>query len=127
MPWDASDGAGFTSPRVRPWLPVGDVAACNVAGQSRDPDSALSLCRRLIAMRHAEFGGRAADYKPLPSAEDSWSYRVGGITVLANFSDERLPATPPAGDVLLASYGKEPAADDDLVLEPWQGLVYRTS
>ena len=126
MHWDASDGAGFTSPRARPWLPVGDIAARNVAGQSEDPDSALSFCRRLIAMRHAEFGRRAAAYKPLPAAENSWAYRVGGITVLASFSDERLPFTPPAGDVLLASYGKEPAAGD-LALEPWQGIVYRTS
>jgi hypothetical protein len=91
-----------------------------------DPDSALSLCRRLISMRRAEFGGRVADYQRLPSAEDVWSYQAGEMTVLASFSDQRRPATPPAGQLLLVSYGPEPPAGD-LVLEPWQGVVYRTS
>jgi alpha-glucosidase len=131
MRWDASDRAGFTSAEVRPWLPVGDVAGPDVAGpdvarQMQDPDSTLSFCRHLIAMRRAEFGGQVAGYERLSSAEDFWSYLVGEITVLANFSGQRRPAAPPAGQLLLASYGAEPPAGE-LVLEPWQGLVYLTS
>ena len=127
MRWDASDGAGFTSAQVRPWLPIGDIAeASTVAGQMTDPDSTLSFCRRLIALRRAEFSGRAGDYELLPSAENSWSYRVGPVTVLANFSGQRQPATPPAGQMLLVSYGKEPPVTD-LAVEPWQGVVYLTS
>ena len=128
MRWDASDGAGFTSAQVRPWLPVGDTAegSGDVAGQKEDPGSTLSYCRRLIALRRAEFGGRIGTYELLASAEDFWSYRVGPVTVLANFSDQRLPASPPAGRVLLASCGKEPPAGE-LALEPWQGVIYLTS
>ena len=40
-------------PGVEPWLPFGDVAACNVADQRHDPDSMLSLTRDLIGLRDA--------------------------------------------------------------------------
>jgi alpha-glucosidase len=126
MRWDATDGAGFTSPQVRPWLPLGDTPGGDVAGQMHDPDSTLSFCRRLIAWRRAEFGGGVAGYELLSSAADFWSYSVGEVTVLANFSGQRRPAAPPGGQFLLASWGTQPPAGD-LVIEPWQGLVYRTS
>jgi alpha-glucosidase len=125
MRWDATEGAGFTSPHVRPWLPVGDMLEV-VADHMQDPDSILSFCRHLIAWRRSEFGGRVAGYEPLASAADYWSYRVGDVTVLANFSGQPRPAAPPDGQFLFASRGTEPAAGD-LVIEPWQGLVYRTS
>ena len=35
----------------RPWLPLGDVAAANVAAQRDDPGSVLTLCRDIIAFR----------------------------------------------------------------------------
>ena len=38
MPWSPRPGAGFTAPNVEPWLPFGDIAACNVEDQRRDPD-----------------------------------------------------------------------------------------
>ena len=124
MQWDASPGGGFTSAGVRPWLPLGDSAACNVAAQEGDPDSTLSFCRRLVALRRAEFGGRLAAYEPLPSAAGSWAYSVGNLTVAANFSDQPLPVREPFDEVLLASFGEKPPADQ-VVLEPWQGIVAR--
>ncbi len=124
MQWDASDGAGFTPARVRPWLPIGDNPTRNVASQSRDPDSTLSFCRRLVALRRAEFAGRLPIYQQLPAAEQAWAYDVGELTVLANFSDDELPLDHRVDEVLLASYGKEPPPDT-IVLEPWQGIVAR--
>src|SRR5262249_31045547 len=50
MRWDTTANAGFTAATVRPWLPVGDIASRDVAGQMQDPDSILSFCRRLIGM-----------------------------------------------------------------------------
>ena len=48
MQWDASPNAGFTAPGVEPWLPLApDAATVNVAGQAEDPDSILTLTRRL--------------------------------------------------------------------------------
>ncbi|KAB8140026.1 DUF3459 domain-containing protein [Chloroflexia bacterium SDU3-3] len=52
MLWDDSPHAGFTT--GRPWLPLGDHAARNVAAQRRDPGSLLALYRSLIALRRQE-------------------------------------------------------------------------
>lgn len=51
MQWDGSAGGGFTS--GTPWLPLVDPATRSVAGQLDDPDSLLSLYRRLIAARRS--------------------------------------------------------------------------
>ena len=47
--------AGFTD-ADRPWLPLGDLAAANVAAQRDDPGSVLTLCRDLIAFRASPSG-----------------------------------------------------------------------
>jgi alpha-glucosidase len=127
MQWDASPAGGFTSAQVRPWLPIGDSAARNVAAERADPDSTLSFCRRLLAVRHAEFGGRLVAYERLPSAPQGWNYRAGELTVFANFSDRLLLAADLAGEILLTSYGTEPASAPagDIVLAPWQGIIAR--
>jgi alpha-glucosidase len=49
MQWDTSPNGGFTT--GRPWLPLVDPAARNVAAQREDPDSLLSLYRDLLAWR----------------------------------------------------------------------------
>jgi alpha-glucosidase len=49
MQWDGSPSGGFSA--GTPWLPMVDPAERNVAGQREDPDSPLSLYRRLIAAR----------------------------------------------------------------------------
>ena len=67
MQWDASPGGGFTAERVTPWLPLGDTAAVNVAGQREDPGSVLRFCRDLISLRHAESGGQIGSYQALPA------------------------------------------------------------
>jgi alpha-glucosidase len=134
MPWDGSPAAGFTADGVTPWLPVGDAARRNVADQRRDPGSLLALCRRLLALRHAELGGdagRVPAYEALPAAAGQWVYRIGGLIVAANLSDEPATVTGPFGAVLISSSGAEQAAADaagpaaGLVLGPWQGLVAR--
>jgi alpha-glucosidase len=52
MRWDATEGAGFT--QGRPWLRLGgDVATINVASESGDEASQLTLYRCLLALRRA--------------------------------------------------------------------------
>jgi alpha-glucosidase len=123
MQWDASPDAGFTSAQVRPWLPVGDAAARNVAAQRDDPDSTLAFCRKLITLRHAEFGSAIAAYWPLPSPPGCWAYQIGGLIVQANFTDQPQPAGP-VDEILLASHGELPPGDQ-VALEPWQGIIVR--
>ena len=140
MQWDGSASAGFTADGAVPWLPHGDSAACNVADQSRDKGSVLWLCRSLIALRRAEFGGRVPGYELLPAPSRQWAYRVGGLTVLANFSDRSAAVSRPAGEVLLATSAADPISAADppaaggavpsaaaVVLGPWSGIVARHS
>jgi alpha-glucosidase len=52
MAWRPGPGGGFTT--GSPWLPLPpDADARNVAVQSADPDSVMSLYRRLLALRRA--------------------------------------------------------------------------
>jgi oligo-1,6-glucosidase/alpha-glucosidase len=52
MPWNTSANAGFTN--GGPWLPINDDwTTRNVAAQSADPASMLTLYRRLLALRQS--------------------------------------------------------------------------
>ena len=83
MPWNGEPGGGFTPAGVRPWLPMADPAACNVADQEGDPDSVLELCRRAIAARRASEDLAVGSYRSLPSPEGTWAYARGdGTTVV---------------------------------------------
>jgi alpha-glucosidase len=131
MQWDGSPSGGFTADGVTPWLPLGASAACNVADQEQDPASTLSLSRRLIALRHAELGGGIAGYEKLAAPDDQWTYRVGDLVVAANFSDHSAKVSCPVGEVLIATAGPGssaahvPSAGQDIILEPWAGIVAR--
>jgi alpha-glucosidase len=137
MQWDSSPSGGFTA-AARPWLPVGDAAARNVADERADPGSTLSLCRELLALRRAELGGGIAPYRELTVAGGLWAYQVGGLTVAANLSGEPVTWPGPAGPVLLAtSAPTERAAgalagagsaggEGSLDLAPWEGVITRT-
>jgi alpha-glucosidase len=64
MQWDESENAGFSE--GKPWLRV-DSRFCknNVALQREDPDSILSLYRKLIALRKREPALKLGDYTPV--------------------------------------------------------------
>ena len=52
MPWDGSENAGFTT--AKPWLPLNaDWPTRNVARMAEEPQSILTLYRRLLALRRA--------------------------------------------------------------------------
>src|SRR5580693_9097499 len=124
MQWDASPSAGFTAEGVTPWLPVGDAAACNVAGQRDDPASVLRFCRSLLALRRAEFRGAIVPYELLTGDGGLWAYRAGPLTVAANLSDQPAVLAGPVGQILLSTVGEPPAPGAPL--GPWQGLIART-
>ena len=63
MQWDASPNAGFAAAGVPPWLPLAaDYARNNVAVQTKDAASMLSLYRALAALRTAEPALHAGDF-----------------------------------------------------------------
>ena len=80
--------AGSPTRGSRPWLPMADPAASNVADQEGDPASVLAFCRRVIAARRRATTWPSGAYRSLPSAEGTWAYARGdGTVVLLNMSD----------------------------------------
>jgi alpha-glucosidase len=68
MQWDATANAGFS--KARPWLPVPASARTrNVATESADPSSLLSLYRRLNALRASHEALREGEYVPLAEGD----------------------------------------------------------
>jgi alpha-glucosidase len=104
MPWSAAAGGGFTRPGVEPWLPFGDLAACNVEAQLDDPASTLTLCRDLIAARRERPALRAAPYTSLPAPDGVWAWRRGErLATAVNFGDEEAAVEGLSGHVLVAT------------------------
>ncbi len=109
MQWDASPGAGFST--AEPWLPlVPGHEARNVATQSADPHSMLTLHRRLIALRRAHPALAIGDVAVLTGTNEVLAYtRCDGeacFVVALNFSPEvRDVALPEAagGQVVLTT------------------------
>jgi alpha-glucosidase len=73
MQWDATAHAGFTT--AEPWLPLGpDRRTINVAAQTQDPRSVLSLYRALIGLRRTEAALSIGAYSPVGADENILSY-----------------------------------------------------
>ncbi|MBM3673149.1 MAG: DUF3459 domain-containing protein [Actinobacteria bacterium] len=126
MQWEASDGAGFTTPGVEPWLPFGDVAAYNVASQRDDRSSTLHFVRDLIALRRERPELRTGAYTTLYSRDGLWAWRRGDSTVSAvNLGESAANVDGARGTVLI---GTDRARDGEKVdgalrLEPNEGVL----
>lgn len=94
IPWTGEGPyAGFSS--VEPWLPVApDYAQVNAQAQAADPDSMLSLYKRLIALRRARpalrEAGRYRSVDAAPGVFAYWREAADGdsLCVLINFTGE---------------------------------------
>jgi alpha-glucosidase len=110
MQWGAELHAGFST--VEPWLPVGDdLATANVATQSRDAASLLTLHRRLIDLRGAEPTLIDGVHDPLAAGPAVLAYRRRSATrrllTVLNFTSKEASyalADDGAGRVLLSAY-----------------------
>jgi alpha-glucosidase len=113
MQWDASPNAGFTTPDATPWLPVAaDAGEVNVAGQAEDPDSMLTLSRRLIALRREHPMLATGDFEPFgPTPSGTYAFRRmgadgrGRLTVALNLTGDprHIPDAGP-GRVLIGTH-----------------------
>jgi alpha-glucosidase len=128
MQWTADPGAGFTRPGVRPWLPIGDAAAVNVADQRADAGSTLHLTRDLIALRRREADLRSGDYETLATPAGAWAWRRGeGHAVALNLSDAEVAIEGLEGTIAIATDRSRDgeAVAGALTLPPAQGVVIR--
>ena len=134
MQWDAAPRGGFTA--GTPWLSVVDPDTRNVAEQTKDPASLLSLYRRLIAARREVPAlGRGTHRSIFGVAPDvlAWVRELDGerVLVLLNVGDERrtsaLSRFKGDGTLLVGTDHTRTGhvAIDGLTLEPLEGLALR--
>jgi len=128
MQWDASRFAGFST--QEPWLPLGDVAAINVARERDDPGSLLNLYRQLIALRRTSAALNRGSYLTLAVSDETFAYlrQADGedIVVALNFSDATASVPVPGpGTMWLATNGLEAggAVSGSITLPPRSGVV----
>ena len=111
MQWDASPNGGFAPADATPWLPLAaDADRVNVAGQAEDPNSLLTLTRRLLRLRRdhpALHTGDFAAFGPTPGGTCAFR-RIsaeGAITVVLNLTAEaRTVPGVGAGSVLIGTH-----------------------
>jgi len=126
MHWTAEPGGGFTTADARPWLPFGDLDACNVAAQRADPGSTLHLVRDLIALRRRSPELASGSYAALPAPAGAWAWRRGERFVVAlNTTGADVVVDDLGGRVAIAT---DRARDGDAVagavrLGPYEGVV----
>src|SRR3954452_10814685 len=106
IPWRPGPGAGFTT--GEPWLPlVANADELNVEVQSADPRSALTLTRRVAALRQDSRALQTGTQRTLDAGEQvlAWARETAGERVLAavNFG---------AGEVPLDAAGTRPVSSD---------------
>lgn len=127
MPWAGEPGAGYTEPGVEPWLPFGDIAAANVAGERHDPTSMLALTRDLVSLRDAIPDLARGAYRTDPRSNDRrWVFRRGERTfVVLNLSDDEATIASVHGLVRIATDRSLDGMriDGDLVVAPWESLI----
>ncbi len=92
MQWNTSPNAGFTI--GTPWLPVpASYRTHNVASELQDPNSVLSVYRKVLALRHTDPALLFGDYVALNTADQhvmSYLRRYQGraLLVVLNMSDQ---------------------------------------
>jgi alpha-glucosidase len=126
IPWSPGPGAGFTT--GEPWLPlVEDADALCVERQAADPDSTLSLARRLAALRQAEPALQRGDQQLVELGRDVLAWTRGDhILAAVNFAAEAVPVVLPAGAELVLSTAPQraPGGAPD-ALAPAEGVLLR--
>ncbi|HET9878028.1 MAG TPA: alpha-amylase family glycosyl hydrolase [Candidatus Limnocylindria bacterium] len=132
MQWDASPQAGFTTADAVPWLPLApDAASVNVAAQAEDPDSLLSLTRRLVELRRSHPALAVGDFVTFGETPDgSYAFRrvaaASAVTVALNLTGA--PVTIPgveSGRVLIGTHRSREgeAVGGALALGPNEAVV----
>ena len=133
MQWDASPNAGFTAAGDTPWLPLApDAATVNVAGQAEDPDSILTLTRRLIEVCVATHPIlHRGDFEPFgPTPDGTFAFRrvspSGQLTVALNLTGEHrsVPGAGP-GRIVIGTHRDRDGASvsSDVGLRPNEAVV----
>ena len=133
LAWDASPGAGFSSAAPeRFWLPLHPGhETLNVAAQTADADSLLTLTRRLLALRRAVPALHAGAYRTLggvPASVFAYERAAGDsrALVLLNLGAAEARVPLPAGPwhAAVSTHDRDAATvGPDARLRPNEGVV----
>ncbi len=91
MQWNGAPNAGFS--QKTPWLPVPpSYTTHNVESESKDPDSVLSVYKKVLALRHTNAALREGSYTALNEDDPNVlsylrSYKGKAVLVALNMSD----------------------------------------
>jgi alpha-glucosidase len=116
MQWSRAAHGGFTRPGAAPWIDCGDSASVNVADQMDDPQSMLSLYRRMIRVRRSIPALSDGSYRAIePAPADTFVFAresPGSRAIIAlNFASETREIDLPRGTIALSSNpAREPGA-----------------
>jgi alpha-glucosidase len=136
MQWNDAKNAGFSN--AKPWLPVPpSFKTHNVAAESKDPNSILSIYHQLLAMRHNEPALLNGTYTALNEDDPNvLSYlrkdKDEAILVMLNMSSSpqkvKLNLAPqgfvsPKLTVLLSTFQQPTSAADAVNLPPFGALI----
>jgi len=131
MQWTPGRNAGFT--QAKPWLPVPPSAEThNVVTEEANPDSILSVYKKLLAMRHDEPALVEGDYRSVNNDDPNVfaylrRFKNEALLVVLNFSNARQSVKFDLGAQGLASAktrtalasGASRAGKDTITLEPF--------
>ena len=135
MSWRPGAGGGFTT--GRPWLPVApDVNRRNVESQASDPESVLSLYRRLTRLRRGMPALHRGDQELLDVGDPdvlAYGRRADGRSAFVALNFASRPATvhlPDAGTegrwrIALSTHGRsvDDVLGETLVLAPLEACI----
>jgi alpha-glucosidase len=129
MQWSSDAPTGGFSTSANPWLPCGDFRAVNVARQSNDPNSMLSLYRRLIQLRKSTPALVEGSYRVVEGApQDCLIFHrdtpTQHVVVALNFTAEPRAIDLKAGKILLSTVpDRISASQSPLMLAPNEGVI----
>lgn len=131
MQWEKSVYGGFSD--VKPWLPLGkNISVYNVESQLHEPDSFLSLYRRLLRFRSRHDIMRNGSYETFGEPDKHvfvYSRRLGNehVFVALNFSGRKQSVTlPHEGRVLCCTHPvdyPDMGKDKTVELRPYEGVL----
>lgn len=130
MQWTPGPNAGFTSPGVQPWLPLGaDYEKVNVEIELADPESILNMYRRLLRLRKQTEALRGPLYQghaETPEHILAYSRGDGEYTVVLNFADAATELEVPDGEVVFSTHHVDregEAVSGEVSLGPNEGVI----
>lgn len=134
MQWSAAPGAGFTT--GEPWLPIAeDHERINVERERDDPDSYLSLYRRMIELRRSTPALAVGDYRPVEARGSVLAYERGRegerwlVVLNLGPAAELLPEPPGGlrGTVAVCTHREREGerVEGEIALRADEGLVLR--